>query len=510
VPRSSHDRTVAVYVGCALDEGRLTVHVAYRLEVDELTVILEDMVPFADEVDFSKFKKDNKVLDFYGEFTRLYAPVFAKNLQASLDGKPIAFTCVKRAHTLKDEEGRHLGHLRCDFQFQASIPFEPGRPNRLKFREGNYELQNGLIDVALTGDGPVRLRDVVAPSPELKKRAATDRQPGDEERLRTVSATLRFQAEWVPPPLPEKAPSPTVAQPPPQTRTDNPSPTPPRADNAPHDEGLLRLWLHSGFSLWLLLLAAGLGAAHALTPGHGKTLVAAYLVGENGTTWHAVVLGLVTTLTHTSVVLVTGVALFLVYGRRLPEDVSASVQTGLQLIMGLLVVSMGVWLLLRRLSGRADHVHLGGGHHHHHHGGHHHHHHGHADHDHDGEGRVIPRKPPVGWWGLVVLGITGGLVPCVEAIAILLVTIGTGEIWLALAVVLAFSAGLAAVLVLIGILVVHAKGFAGSRWGEGRFVRALPTLSAVVVTLLGLWLCYDSVHNRPRAPDGGAAAVTQP
>src|SRR2546421_91780 len=107
-PRSSHDRTVVVRLEGDPAARRATVRVSLRLEVDELTVILEDMVPFADEVDFSKFKKDNKVLDFYGEFTRLYAPVFAKNLQASLDGKPIEFACVKRAHTVKDEEGRQF------------------------------------------------------------------------------------------------------------------------------------------------------------------------------------------------------------------------------------------------------------------------------------------------------------------------------------------------------------------------------------------------------------------
>jgi nickel/cobalt exporter len=493
VPRSSHDRTVVVRVERKPASGELVLNVAYRLEVDELTVILEDMVPFADEVDFSKFKKDNRVNDFYGEFTRIYAPILARRLHASIDGKRVEFACVGRSHTLKDEQGQHLGHLRCDFQFRAVASADASKAHTLKFREGTYELQNGTIDLSLAADTSATPGDVIAPSAELKKRAATERQPGDEERLRTITATI------------PAAPAAVAAS----ANPANTAPAAPRSGAPDHDEGLLRLWLHSGFSLWLLLLAAGLGAFHALTPGHGKTLVAAYLVGENGTAWHAVVLGLVTTFTHTAIVIVTGVTLFLIYGRRLPEDVSANVQTGLQLVMGLLVVSMGVWLLLRRLSGKVDHVHIGGGHHHHHHhGGHdHHHHHGHADHAHDADGNVIPRKQPVGMWGLVMLGITGGLVPCVEAIAILLVTIGTGEVWLALAVVLAFSAGLAAVLVLIGILVVHAKGFAGSRWGEGRFVRALPTISAVVVTLLGLWLCYDSVHNRPKEP-GAAAAVT--
>ncbi len=440
-------------------------------------------------------------------------------LRASVDGKPLTFTCVQRSHTLKDEEGRHLGHLRCDFLFRASLPTEWQKPFPLKFREGSWELQTGLIDLALRHDPSVGVSNLVAPSAELKKRAAVDRRPGDEERLRTVSVTFVDLAEKVSAPRTEIAPSQTVGDPPElvQMPRDEGSLTPPAPPPAPRasmsedHEGLRQLWLHSGHGFWLLLvLAAGIGAVHALTPGHGKTLVAAYLVGENGTVWHAVVLGLVTTFTHTAVVLVAAIVLVILYPTGVPAGARANVQTTLQLVMGLLVVCLGVWLLLRRLSGRADHIHLGGSHHHHHHDGHHHHHHHHgADHDHDAEGRVIPRKQPVGWWGLIVLGISGGLVPCVDAIAILLTTIGTNQIWLALPVVLAFSAGLAFVLVAIGILVVHAKGFAGSRWGEGRFVRALPTLSAIVVTLLGLWLCYDSIHSRPKPPDGSAAAVIQ-
>ena len=73
-------------------------------------------------------------------------------------------------------------------------------------------------------------------------------------------------------------------------------------------------------------------------------------------------------------------------------------------------------------------------------------------------------------------------------------TVGSNEFWLALPLLLAFSAGLAGVLVLIGILVVKTRGFLGSRWGEGRLVRALPLLSAVAITGIGLWLCAQSVR----------------
>ena len=79
----------------------------------------------------------------------------------------------------------------------------------------------------------------------------------------------------------------------------------------------------------------------------------------------------------------------------------------------------------------------------------------------------------------------------------LLVAVSTNLLWLALPMLLAFSAGLAGVLIAIGIFVVRVKGFAGSRWGQSRLVRALPVISALLVTGIGLWLCYDSF--RPHA-----------
>jgi ABC-type nickel/cobalt efflux system permease component RcnA len=241
----------------------------------------------------------------------------------------------------------------------------------------------------------------------------------------------------------------------------------------------------------LLVLAAGFGAIHALTPGHGKTLVAAYLAGQRGTVWHALLLGLVTTITHTGTVLALAAGLFVLY----PEAVPARVQAVLGFGGGLLVAGVGFWLLMKRLSGGADHIHLGGSGHHHH-GAFHHHHgpagHVHADHSHAPATLPGDTSP----WGLIALGISGGIVPCWDAIAMFLFAVSAQRVWLALPLLLAFSAGLAGVLILIGIMVVQVRGFAGSRWGTSRVFRALPVASAVVVTALGLWLSYDSVHQK--------------
>jgi ABC-type nickel/cobalt efflux system permease component RcnA len=491
VPLSSHDRTILVRLERDGTSERVSVIVAYRLEVDERTVLDDDMPPFADEVKFADFGRDR--LDaFYGEFTRIYAPIFARKLRADIDGAGLKFACVKRSHTVRDENSQLLGHLRCDFEFRASAPVAPEKSHRFSFREGNYLLQKGQIDLSFTGGSGIRILDRVAPSVGLKKQAVNFLAPGDDDRLRQVRATFELSTAAL-----GVAPEPSSR---------------PTREEASGYSRLFSLILHSDHVWLILLIAAWLGAVHALTPGHGKTMMAAYLIGERGTVWHAIVLGLVTTFTHTAVVLAAGLALWLIYGDHIPKSDSRNLQIGLELIMGVLVVCVGVWLLLRRLAGKADHVHIGGhGHHHHGHGHHHHHHHGHghshADHDHDAQGRPVPRTQPVGWRGLVLMGMSGGIVPCWDALAILAFTVAVNRIWLALPLALAFSAGLAAVLVLIGILVVRFQGFASSRWGEGRLVRSLPVLSALVVTALGVWLCYEAVHSAPPEPPDPARVV---
>ena len=191
------------------------------------------------------------------------------------------------------------------------------------------------------------------------------------------------------------------------------------------NSSLLELLLDNNRGIVVLLfLAAGFGAAHALTPGHGKTLVAAYLVGERGTALHAVILGLVTTITHTGAVIALAALLVFLF----PKAVPAELQMLLGFVGGLLITGMGLWLLLRRLGGGADHFHVGGGHHHHD----HHHSKGQPD-------RALSDQT-VGLLSLVILGVSGGIVPCWDAILMLGFAISAQRVWLALPLLLAFSA----------------------------------------------------------------------
>ena len=329
------------------------------------------------------------------------------------------------------------------------------------------------MDLSLTADGQVRLLRQSAPDEAVKKRAVIAQRPGDYDQLREASATFEVPAETA-----------TATQPPSSV------PTPAEPATGAASPGLLRLLLDSQHGFWVLLaLAAFFGAAHALTPGHGKTLVAAYLVGEHGTVWHACLLGLVTTLTHTGVVLALAAGLRLLFPRCRARRCAAGPRPGRRLAggrPGLLAAVAPPGRPIRPCPSAAAHGHT------------HHHGHGAADHYHDEHGHVhvLPAgKQRLGGWGLVVLGVSGGIVPCWDAIVMLGFAISAQRLWLALPLLLAFSAGLAGVLVLIGIGVVYAKGFASNRWGESRLVRALPVVSALCVTVLGLWLCYESLHH---------------
>jgi len=243
------------------------------------------------------------------------------------------------------------------------------------------------------------------------------------------------------------------------------------------------------------LVAATLGAFHALEPGHGKTVVAAYLVGARGTAWHAVLLGLIVTASHTAgVFLLGGVTL---YASRyvVPERL----YPWLGVISGLTIASLGCFLFLRRYAESAhrhrhnhEHTHT----HHdaavadlsrlhseleHRHGGHHHHHVA------TGSGVVSLRE-------LFALGITGGIVPCPAALVVLLSAVALRRVGFGLFLIVAFSVGLAAVLIVIGMLMVYAGRLMTRFQADGPLIaRWLPLTSSAVIAILGIAIAVEAL-----------------
>jgi len=320
-------------------------------------------------------------------------------------------------------------------------------------------------------------------------------------------------------------------------------------DRGPGDEaGNLKGFLNRPFSPGLVVIAlfAALiaGMAHALSPGHGKSMVAAYLVGSRGTVGDAVLLGVVVTITHTLGVYLLGfLTLWLTTSFKV-----AQVGLWLEVISGALVLGMGFWLFQRGLLAYhgirplPGHAHGPGGHSH----GHAHaddqaHTHGH-EHSHAPRAKAISsratnampqpaesgapknpsRRPPSDSplddretpadkaaverpdrWGLIGLGVAGGMVPCFDALAILIaaVNLASGRppdekartIAAGLGLIAAFSLGMAMVLVAIGVAMVKAKDVMSRFTGEAQWVKALPVVSGAILFFLGAWLTLQAL-----------------
>jgi ABC-type nickel/cobalt efflux system permease component RcnA len=255
-----------------------------------------------------------------------------------------------------------------------------------------------------------------------------------------------------------------------------------------------------GFSIVLVAMAVsvGLGAFHALEPGHGKAAVAAYLVGSRGTARHAMLLGLIVTITHTAGVYFFGVVTLFASRYIVPERL----YPWLGVVSGLIIASLGCSLFLRRYTDW-DHTHS------HDHGQGHSHTpsyptrhvhtpgeeltHPHAD---------LPHHPPhahpdpstISLRELLALGVTGGIVPCPAALVVLLSALSLNRVGFGLLLIVAFSIGLAAVLIAVGILMVYAHRLMARFQGDGMLInRWLPLTSAAVMTVFGMAIAVQAL-----------------
>lgn len=243
-----------------------------------------------------------------------------------------------------------------------------------------------------------------------------------------------------------------------------------------------------------LLLAFGLGAFHAMSPGHGKAVVGAYLVGSKGTPKHAAFLGLTVTITHTLGVFALGLLTLFAANFILPE----TIMPFLSFFSGLIVLYIGLTMFKTRLLSALG---IREGEHHHHHGDHSHSHedHHHQDHDnftHTHDGHTHTHLPPdqITWKGLVALGVSGGLLPCPSALVLMLSAISLGRVGYGIVLTIAFSFGLAATLTAVGLAFLYVgKLFNGTKISQNPLVRSLPVVSAFVIACLGAAICYTAI-----------------
>ena len=201
-----------------------------------------------------------------------------------------------------------------------------------------------------------------------------------------------------------------------------------------------------------------LGAFHALEPGHGKMILMTYLVSSKGRVIDAILLGTVATFTHTFSILILGIFTSISSTVFMHETVERITE----IIAGILVLIVGVWMLISGFKN--NHIHT--------------------------EGHSYKKRE--GLMGLITIGISGGIVPCPAALAVLSATIAGGRATDGFLLVLIFSLGLGAVLIGMGILFVKASKFF-EKYVEGMFSRRSRTVSAILIVMLGLFLLLKNI-----------------
>ena len=299
----------------------------------------------------------------------------------------------------------------------------------------------------------------VAKSPDVVAKS-------DEAATKPVkSATVS-----VAPAMPQVAEAEVAAVPPPLVLKAN--------QQAPPRSRFTELMTEKHLSFWFLLtaafIAAGLGALHALEPGHGKTIVAAYLVGSRGTARHAVALGALVTASHTAGVYMLGAVVLYASAYIVPERI----YPWLSVVSGLTIAVLACYMLLRAWTGAdGDHSHEAGR----------------AHRDWMPGMRATETKlstveeKNISLKQMLTLGITGGIIPCPAALVVLLSAVALHRIAFGLFLIVSFSLGLAAVLIAIGLMMVRAQRFFAKFSGEGAWARRyLPMLSSSVMLVAGL------------------------
>ncbi len=380
-----------------------------------------------------------------------YPARLAGELELTLDGRPAPLRVIESRLGTRPGAGG-LRTLQLDVVYLAK-----GSGEDVRFRDRSFAGRIGWREVTLSARDGARVVESTVPS------------TSESGALRAYPKSLLRS------PLDVSSAAATVEP------GDAPG-APPAIDVAPVSEhktgGFAALIEEGDLSLGVLLIslliAAFWGAVHALTPGHGKALVAAYLVGTRGTPRHAFLLGGTVTIAHTAGVFGIGVVTLALSQFILPERL----YPWLTLVSGLLVVAVGASVLRQRLGwrGRRAEAH----HEHSDHGHQHAHDHGYGGHTHSHPDNALTSK------GILGVGIAAGLLPCPSALVVLLSAIALHRIGLGMVLILAFSVGLAATITGIGLVAVLARRVFGRLSLDGPVVRMLPAVSAALILIVGV------------------------
>ncbi len=407
------------------------------------------------------------------------------NLAFSSGGRPVAAR-FERADLVMDKGAGGMPVARIGADLRLAMT-----PGELTYEDHNYAERAGWKEIVITAERGATIERATAPG-EDRSRALT---AYPQDPATAPPQEVRAAVEWRGAPAVISGNRPVRVIPVQATAAQAPAtgPEPPQQavpGTVVRGDFLSQL-LRRGEIGWGLMLvgiavAFGLGAMHALSPGHGKTIVAAYLVGTRGTFQHAIFLGGMVTFTHTISVFALGLTTLFLSQYVLPEKIFPV----LGAISGISIVWIGLMLLVQRARRLRNHGHVHP--HDHEHG--HDHEHPHHDHDHEHEHHHGPGghshipEGEVTLGSLIALGASGGLVPCPSALVLLLSSIALGRVGLGLILLVGFSIGLAVVLMAIGMMVLYAKNLLpdSKKTVANPAFRVIPVLSAAVIVCLGL------------------------
>ncbi len=438
--------------------------------------------------------------------------ILKQGLSLASDQHAIPLETISRDVTFSDGAGG-LPTMKLAFMFQGKLPVTAGT-HKLTYSDNNFPGRTGWKEIVVAGDG-AEIIGSSAPKTDRSGELSTYSTDLLDSPPQQLSALVEFRNAVPPVPLQTRVtphqPAATVsAIPAPEAQPALPnrtiaaaavtSPVRPKATggNTPRSRFTDLIATQGNVSIWFLVsaafLAAGLGAMHALEPGHGKTLVAAYLVGSRGTAKHAVLLGIVVTAAHTAGVFALGLATLYASRYIVPERL----YPWLGAISGISVAALGAFMFLKHLTGESgDHSHAPG-----------------EPHSHWFTS-LFQRsaRPPselagasaasstVSFRELCTLGITGGIIPCPAALVVLLSAFSLHRIGFGLFLITAFSVGLASVLVTVGLAMVYTKRFASTYFAgkENSWVRYLPLLSSALMVVLGIGIAIPAFGSLPSA-----------
>ena len=474
---------VSVATSFAHPMGNFSVNHYAKITISQGYVEIRYLLDMAEIPTFQEIRQLDitPTADAPGTYLARQEQLLKAGISLESDGQSVLLDTISRQAAYAGGAGG-LPTMKIGMVFRGKLDVTAGA-HKLSYSDNNFSGRAGWKEVVVLGEG-VAILDSSAPGTDRSQELTNYSSDVLNSPPQQLSALVGFRSTARQALAIQRQRHRSVARSSPSNvlaSTVAPLSFPAHAPNTPRSRFTELISTQGKLSLWVLisaaLIAAGLGALHALEPGHGKTIVAAYLVGSRGTARHAVLLGIVVTAAHTAGVYLLG-ALTLYASRYIvPEQL----YPWLGAISGLSVAGLGVFIFLKHWTGETgEHSHAPGERHSHW----------------FSSSSSKPTERALSLRELCLLGITGGIVPCPAALVVLLSAFSLHRIGFGLFLITAFSLGLALVLVTVGLTMVYAKRAISTRVPAGYPVlRYLPLLSSAFMVMLGVGITVSAVAS---------------